>query len=166
VSRGTISNYLAVLEATYVAHVIRPFSTHRPTEIVSAPKVYAFDTGFYCFYRGWHELRLDDYGPLWEHIVLNELHAHTQSRRISYWRDKRGHEVDFVLAERKREPVAIECKWSAPEFDGAGLAAFRRQYPDGDNFVVARDVAKPFKRSYGDLKVRFVNVHDLIREVQ
>ena len=46
VSRGTISNYLAVLETTHVAHVIRPFSTHRPTEIISAPKVYAFDTGF------------------------------------------------------------------------------------------------------------------------
>src|ERR1019366_4590646 len=40
VSRTTISTYLKVLEATFVAHVIRPFSTHRATEIVSAPKVY------------------------------------------------------------------------------------------------------------------------------
>jgi predicted AAA+ superfamily ATPase len=30
VSRTTISNYLAVLEATFVVHVLRPFSTHRP----------------------------------------------------------------------------------------------------------------------------------------
>jgi len=44
VSRTTISNYLAVLEATFVVHVIRPFSSYRPTEIVSAPKVYGFDT--------------------------------------------------------------------------------------------------------------------------
>ena len=47
VSRPTISNYLSVLEATYVIHVIRPFSTHKATEIVAAPKVYAFDTGFF-----------------------------------------------------------------------------------------------------------------------
>src|SRR3989304_6988235 len=57
VSRATISNYLSILEATFVVHVIRPYSTHRPTEIVSAPKVYAFDTGFVCYYRGWSGLR-------------------------------------------------------------------------------------------------------------
>ena len=45
VSRTTISNYLAVLEATFVVHVLRPFSSYRPAEIVSAPKVYGFDTG-------------------------------------------------------------------------------------------------------------------------
>src|SRR5437879_10165471 len=31
VSRTTIGNYLKVLEATFVAHIVRPFSTHRPT---------------------------------------------------------------------------------------------------------------------------------------
>jgi len=43
VSRTTISNYLAVLEAIFVVHVIRPFSTRRATEIVAAPKVYGKD---------------------------------------------------------------------------------------------------------------------------
>jgi len=58
VSRSTISNYLAVLEATFVFHVIRPFSTHRPNEIIAAPKVYGFDTGFVCYHRGnRHRLR-------------------------------------------------------------------------------------------------------------
>lgn len=49
-SRTTISNYLAVLEATFVVDVVWPFSSRRPTEIISAPKVYAFDTGFMCYY--------------------------------------------------------------------------------------------------------------------
>src|SRR3990172_2616618 len=35
VSRSTIANYLSILEATYVVHIVRPFSSHRPTEIVS-----------------------------------------------------------------------------------------------------------------------------------
>ena len=72
-SRTTISNYLAVLEATYVIHIVRPFSTRRRSEILSAPKVYGFDKGFVCFYKGWRDLRLDDLGLLWEHYVLNEL---------------------------------------------------------------------------------------------
>jgi hypothetical protein len=41
VSRTTIVDYLTALEATFVVHVLRPFSTRRPREIVSAPKVYA-----------------------------------------------------------------------------------------------------------------------------
>ncbi len=165
VSRMTISNYLAVLEATYVVHVIRPFSSHRPTEIVSAPKVYAFDTGFLCYYRGWDKLRSDDYGSLWEHFVLNEIHARTQSRRILYWRDKRGHEVDFISAERRAEPSAIECKWSASEFDAANIKAFRKRYPEGKNFVVASDIERTFSGSYDGVRVRFVSLQSLIKEL-
>lgn len=162
VSRATISNYLAVLEATFVVHVVRPFSSHRPTEIVSAPKVYGFDTGFMCYYRDWHALRSDDLGVLWEHFVLNEILARTQSRRILYWRDKRGHEVDFILAKRPSEPLAIECKWSASDFDATNIKSFRRQYPRGDNFVVAADVSKAFTRSYEHVPVRFVNLTTLV----
>ena len=37
------------LEATIVVHIIRSFSSRRSTEIVSARKVYGFDTGFVCY---------------------------------------------------------------------------------------------------------------------
>lgn len=164
VSRTTISNYLSVLEATFVVHLIRPFSSHRPTEIISAPKVYTFDTGFMCYYRGWHELRQEDYGCLWEHFVLNEMYAHLQTRRILYWRDKRGHEVDFVLI-RQNNPTAIECKWSASEFEPTNLKAFRRQYPEGDNFVAASDVDRSFHRTYDDIAVKFVSLQDMIEAI-
>jgi hypothetical protein len=155
VSRPTIANYLRVLEATFVAHVIRPFSTRRPNEIVAAPKVYGFDTGFVCYYRGWHELREEDLGALWEHFVLNELMARMQSRDVAYWRDKRGHEVDFVLARRGQKPLAIECKWSANSFDPTNLRAFRQQHPAGENVVVAQDVDRAFSRTFGESRVRF-----------
>jgi hypothetical protein len=155
VSRPTIANYLRVLEATFVAHVIRPFSTRRPNEIVVAPKVYGFDTGFVCYYRGWHELREQDLGVMWEHFVLNELMTRTQRCDVAYWRDKRGHEVDFVLARRRSKPLAIECKWSADSFDPTNLRAFRRQHPAGENVVVAQDVERTFSRTYGELRVRF-----------
>src|SRR3990172_1775210 len=78
VSRTTITNSLSALEATFVAHVLRPFSTHRATEIVSAPKVYGFDTGFVCYHRGWTDLRREDMGALWEHLVLNEVQGRLQ----------------------------------------------------------------------------------------
>jgi len=162
VSRPTISNYLAILEATLVAHVIRPFSRRRTTEIVAAPKVYGFDTGFVCYYRDWRSLRSEDMGLLWEHVVLNELHAASQSRRIQYWRDKRGREVDFVWTRGGKESAAIECKWAADAFDSRSLASFRQIHPLGPNFVVAADVTRAYERRLGGLKVHFVSPAELV----
>jgi len=166
VSRTSIANYLAVLEATYVAHVIRPYSTRRATEIVAAPKVYGFDTGFVCQFRGIERLRREDVGLLWEHYVLNELHARLQTRAIRYWRDKRGHEIDFVIAGRGRPPLAIECKATAANFDAAGLAAFRRAHPEGVNLVVVPDVARPFSEKHIGLRIEFTGLDGLIRRIR
>jgi hypothetical protein len=165
VSRTTIANYLKALEATFAAHVIRPFSSHRPTEIVSAPKVYAFDTGFVCYHRGWQELRQQDLGDMWEHFVLNEIMAQLQSRQIFYWRDKRGHEVDFILPTRRKEPLALECKWSADAFEASNLQAFRRVYPHGENIVVAHDVGRAFRRNYGEISVRFESLSSTVSRI-
>jgi len=164
-SRSTITNYLSVLESTFVVHVVRPFTTRRSKEIVAAPKVYAFDTGFACYYRGWHQLRREDLGILWEHFVLNELHARLQSRNVRYWRDKRGHELDFVLVRSGKLPTVIECKWSANDFEATNLRSFRMEYPGGKNYVVAQDLKRPFSRSYADLRVEFVSLDALIETV-
>ena len=131
-------------------------------EIVSAPKVYGFDTGFVCCHRGWHDMRREDMGALWEHIVLNELHGRLQTRDIRYWRDKRGHEIDFVIAPRGGSPTAIECKMTASDFDPTGIKAFRRQYPEGKNYAVAHDVDRGFRRTYDAAEVEFVSLPRLI----
>lgn len=166
VSRTTIANYLGVLEATFVAHVIRPFATRRATEILAAPRVFGFDTGFVAYYRGWHELRREDLGLLWEHFVLNELHASLQTREIRYWRDKRGHEVDFVIARQPAAPIAIECKWSAKDIDAANLKVFRGHYPRGDTFIVAQDVDRPSVRKIDDLTMAIVGLRDLVARLR
>jgi len=167
-SRTTIMNYLAVLEATFVAHIIRPFSQHRATEIVSAPKVYGFDTGFVCHCRGWTNLRKEDMGLLWEHCVLNEMQGHLQTRKINYWRDKQGHEIDFVFTKNRNyhQPWVIECKWSTSEFDPKNILVFRRNYPKGKNFIVSPEITNPFKKTYKDIEVMFVNTQQLLEELQ
>lgn len=165
ISRQTVSNYLAVLEATMVVHVIRPYSTRGATELVSAPKVYAFDTGFVCHVRGWLELRPEDLGLLWEHFVLNEIQAHRQTQQINYWRDKNHHEIDFVLRRGDRAPDVIECKWSADRFDVRNLKAFRRRYPNGRNWVVSADVDHPFVRQVNGMEIRHMSLRDLIDEI-
>lgn len=166
-SRTTIMNYLAVLEATFVAHVIRPFSQHRVTEIISAPKVYGFDTGVICHCRGWINLRKEDIGLLWEHCVLNEIQGRLQTRKVNYWCDKRGHEIDFILISKnnQHQPIAIECTWSASEFDPKNMYAFRHHYPEGKNFVVAPEITTSFKKRYRDIDMTFVNMQNLVEEL-
>ncbi|MDH5314226.1 MAG: ATP-binding protein [Actinomycetota bacterium] len=160
VSRPTIANYLGVLEITKVAHVIKPFTTRRAGEIVHAPKVYGFDTGFVKTFRGWGETRTDDLGHLWEHYVLNELQGQPHQGEIRHWRSTRQHEVDFVVVRHARPPIAIECKWRVDgREDLRGLRAFRRAYPEGSNLVVASDVERPFERELlPGVSVRYVGI--------
>jgi len=165
VSRTTISSYLAVLEKTYAAHVLKPFTSRRSSEIIAAPRVYAFDTGFVAHHRGWKDLRETDLDPLWKHFVLNELHATMQTRAFYYWKDKRNHEVDFVFARRIHTPTAIVCSWANSKFDPTGLVSFRRQYPAGNNYVVCHDVFQPFTKSYRQLTVKFVPLSSLVSEL-
>ncbi len=178
VSRPTIENYLTILEETFVVHIIRPFFTHKMTEIVKAPKVYSFDTGFVAYARGWTQLRQEDTGFMWEHVVLNEMQAHLQTRSmnmksIHYWRDKRDHEIDFVFKSRSSENVtAIECKFQVGIDDTylgstvKNFKAFRQIHPQGQNLVVAANVEQPFRRQYEDLIITFVNAKELIRILQ
>jgi hypothetical protein len=165
-SRTTIANYLAVLEATSVALVLRPFSSRRSNEIVAAPRVYGFDTGFVCAHRGWTNLRPDDLGRLWEHYVLNELTAQLQTAGLRYWRDKQGHEVDLIWAPRGRAPLAIECKWSARDFDPANLLIFARAYPKAELLVVAPDARPAFARDYHGMQVQFLTLDRLIKRAE
>jgi predicted AAA+ superfamily ATPase len=81
---------------------------------------------------------------------------------VRYWRDKRGHEVDFVVARRGRPPVAIECKWSAANFDATNLRAFLAHYPKATGLVVAEDVAKRFTRRDAGHSVPFVSLPELL----
>ena len=165
VSRTTISNYLAILEATSVALVLRPFSSRRSNEIIAAPKVYGFDTGFVCAHRGWTSLRRDDLGHLWEHYVLNELTARLQTAGLRYWRDKQGHEVDLIWMPRGKSPTAIECKWSARDFNPANLLVFARLYPKAALLVTAPDARPAFTRNYNGIEVQFLTLDRLAARI-
>ena len=68
-----------------------------------------------------------------------------------------------MLARPGRHPVAIECKWSRLHADDLrGLAAFRRGYPDGDNYVVASDATRPLPVSGAGTRATVLSLEDLV----
>jgi hypothetical protein len=60
----------------------------------------------------------------------------------------------------------VECKWSSAGFEPRGLRAIRHQNPDGENWVVAADVRRPFKERDGSLVVEFLSLADLAERVE
>ena len=73
----------------------------------------------------------------WASPPLNEYLARVRHPRVRYWRDKRGHEIYFVLGGRGGPPVAIECKWLAAGFrrakrEGLSRPLSRRRQLRGD----------------------------------
>lgn len=165
ISRPTVESHLRALEATHAATLIRPFFGGGQREITKMPKAYAFDTGFVSFSRGWDPLRPEDYGLLWEHIVLEYLRAHAPARRIQYWRDTAGREVDFIIARSRDEVDALECKWDPAEFDAAALKAFRNYYPNGKNYLLSPVSVPGYLKLIGGLEV-FVIPPDGWKEAQ
>jgi uncharacterized protein len=161
ITRPTVESHLSALQITHAVTAVRPFHGSGLNEIVKQPKVYAFDTGFVSFARGWDPLRPDDFGTLWEHLVLEHLQAHFPDKTICYWRDKPGHEVDFVLARRRDEVDAIECKWDPGTFDSSALKLFRNYYPNGRNYLVSPSGDPAYTRRYGNLEVRICTPTEL-----
>lgn len=163
-SRTTLQNYLRVLEDTYAVTMLRPFFSNKSKEIASAPKVYGFDTGFVAFNKGWTDLRPEDRGMMWEHVVLNELLALGQRDRLRYWRTKQKQEVDFVLTKRGKPPVAIECKWKFDaDRDCDQLIKFAESYPDAQLVLVAHNIPEPYRRKHKGVDVQFLGLEDLER---
>jgi predicted AAA+ superfamily ATPase len=167
VSSPTISNFLHVLEETFVIDVLRPYHKRKNSEIVSAPKVYAFDTGLACYLKGWSSLRNEDLGILWEHFVLNEFKAHLQNNAdILYWRNKKKQEVDFIIKKKRSQTViAIETKWQAKNFNPDNLQAFRELHPEGENFLIANDIQESYTKNYTNLKVKFISLKEFISQI-
>jgi predicted AAA+ superfamily ATPase len=157
IGRPTVESHLRALEITRAVALIRPFFGGGRKEIVKMPKAYCFDTGFVGFFKGWEPLRQDDYGVLWEHLVLEHLQAFACNNMVQYWRDSMGREIDFVVARNRDEVDAIECKWDPGQFDPSALATFRAYYPGGRNYLACPLSGPGYTKDYAGLTVRVCN---------
>lgn len=157
ITRPTVESHVSALEITQAVTLVRPFHGGGLNELVKQPKIYAFDTGFVSFARGWDPLRQDDFGPLWEHLVLEHLQAHFPETPPLYWRDKQGREIDFILPRKRNEVDVIECKWNSKAFDGRALGVFRSYYPKGKNYLLTPSSAPAHLKRYGAHEVLVCN---------
>jgi len=160
-SRPTVKSYLEALTISLAIYPVRPFHGGGRRELVKRPKVYGFDTGFVTYVRGWNEIREEDRGWLWEHLVLDCLRARTGGDGIFFWRDKSGREIDFVIP-RGEEVDAYGCKINPERFDSESLWAFRQLYPRGRNYVVCPGITEAYEWRSKGLIIKATGCEELL----
>ncbi len=158
INRLTVKAHLEALQITHAIYVLPPYHGKSRREITRRPKIYAFDTGFITYAKGWDSIRDEDRGYLWEHLILDILQTMVPRSQIYFWRDKSGNEIDFVLALSRSQTICIECKINPDSFQLKPLRLFRNKYPLGENIVVSPVIERPYSRQYDDFIIQFHSV--------
>lgn len=120
ISHTTARNWLTVLQASYVVHLLQPYHRNFGKRLVKMPKLYFLDTGLLC-----HLLRIDSAqtlathalrGAIFESWVMAETLKHRWNQGlpadIHFWRDNHGTEID-LLFEYRGTLHAVEIKSGA-----------------------------------------------------
>ena len=121
IPQTTVKRYFALLEATFLVHLLRPWSSNLGQRLIQTPKVYLNDSGLLSHLMGvtGEGLKTDRtaLGAILENFVLMELRkqatwSETQPQ-FYYWRTVSGLEVDIVLENDAGRLVGIEVKAGA-----------------------------------------------------
>jgi predicted AAA+ superfamily ATPase len=132
VDKNTISNYLDLLEKTYIIFRLMPLSRNLRNEIGSSRKIYFYDNGIRnAVLENFSPLALrTDVGALWENFLISERwkinrYLDRHGKRY-FWRTKGQQEVDYV-EEADGQFRAWEFKWN-PKAAGRFPSSFMEAY--------------------------------------
>jgi uncharacterized protein len=155
VSSPTVKSYFQILEDTLTGRFLSSFQKRPKRRIILSPKFYFFDVGIANFLakRGKIEMGSEAFGKAFEHLIYQEIFAHSSYSDIRYpihyWRTASGIEVDFVLGDHE---VAVEVKATtmAHKRHISGLKSFAEEYTVKHKILVTND---PYPRQLEDVLV-------------
>jgi predicted AAA+ superfamily ATPase len=105
VSSNTITQWLSILEASFLVFSLAPWSVNIGKRLVKSPKVYFYDVGLACWLLGiktveqlqHHPLR----GALFENLLVLEVMKSLRNQGLRdplyFFRDSNGLEIDLLL---------------------------------------------------------------------
>ncbi len=151
---NSLREYFLILEDTLIGSMLKPFRRPVHRKAISTVKFYLFDVGICNILakRGYVKQKSELFGKAFEHFIQNELRAylsyHRDDRQLSFWRDRYGNEVDFIIGDE----VAIEVK-ASHMVNGKhlkGLRLLSEEIPFKHKIVVSLD---PNTRLINDILV-------------
>ena len=119
VHHNTVTQWLSVLQASYLVTLLPPYFENIPKRLVKSPKLYFNDPGLVCYLldiESPRQLERDKMrGAIFENYVVMEVLKHRYNQGLEggvfFYRDSNQNEVDILLKE-EGEITAIEVKSS------------------------------------------------------
>ncbi len=105
VSAPTITEWLSILEASYITFTLRPYYANISKQLTKMPKVYFYDTGLLSYLLGIEtEQQYQSStirGAIFENMAISELikNQYNQARipNINFYSERSGKEVDAMV---------------------------------------------------------------------
>jgi uncharacterized protein len=116
ISSTTLSEWLSVLEASFIIHRVYPYYENFGKRIIKSPKIYFTEIGLAAYLLGIQSSEQVNRDPLlgglFENLVVNEIlktrYNIGMPPNLYFFRDNHGNEV--VVFEKQRRLVPIEIK--------------------------------------------------------
>ncbi len=139
VSRPTLNQWLAVLEASFLIFRLPPWFDNASKRSIKTPKLYFTEPGL----AAWlleietpQQISRDPLmGNLFENMVVTEaIKANLNTGKMPnlyFYRDAKGNEVDLIFRrQRKLKPVEIKAAMTFTPEMTRGFSHFRKQFPE------------------------------------
>lgn len=139
VSTKTVSEWLSVLEQSFICYRLPPYFVNRTKRLVKTPKLYFYDTGVACSVLGIEneeQLSSDRLrGSLFENMIISDMlkrkYNSNSGEDYYFYRTSDGIEVDAVRAYgRKLYPIEIKMSSTFDPSWAKGLNVFLKEYED------------------------------------
>lgn len=155
----TTHRYVNLMETGCLVTRLRPLTTNPNVALVKTPKLLWTDCGLAAALAGIRTpaeaLARPDAGFWLEQTLFQTLQTWRAldpfQRRLHFWRDRPGHEVDFIL-EQEGKLVALEMKTGSTvtSSDAGGIRAFRdalkKSQPLVRSIVLHAGQARPLEK--------------------
>ena len=121
ISANTASDWLSILESSFITFRLQPYYKNYGKRLVKTPKIYFHDTGLASHLlhvkSGEQLLRNGELrGRFFENLVVSEIvkqhYARGDEPQLYYWRDSNGKEIDLIIEQADRIRYAVEIKAS------------------------------------------------------
>lgn len=117
IDKNTVSNYIQLLEMSYIIFPLTTFSRNLRNEIKTNRKYYFYDNGIRnALIQNFNPIEFrNDIGALWENFLISERkkrnHYHELYGNSYFWRTKQQQEIDFI-EENNGTITGYEFKWN------------------------------------------------------
>jgi len=141
ITQKTATRFFEILEDTLIVFRVEAFAHSEINRLIRKPKYYFFDPGVLNGLLGNFTISGDRRGSIFESFfisqVVNLIHSHDASVRLSSYRTESGSEVDLIL-ELENQVMAIELKASTNvgKSDLRGLKGFSQNYKKKHECIV------------------------------